>query len=113
MQGLHLAWGSDVATWCIFCGKNGMHKVPNTHILWRRSSQNITPDKSRQIAERKLMSECEFLNWTYTYFSSEKDIWEVNRALFRRNRQTLWGGCAIYSQTSAFQPESAKQVNNC
>lgn len=77
-----LAWGSDVATWCIFCGKKGMYKIPGAHVLWRRSSQNITPDKSRQIAERKLMSECEFLNWTYTYFSSEKDIWEVNRALF-------------------------------
>jgi glycosyltransferase involved in cell wall biosynthesis len=77
-----LAWGSDVATWCIFCGKKGMFKIPGAHVLWRRSSQNITPDKSRQIAERKLMSECGFLNWAYTYFSSEKDIWEVNRALF-------------------------------
>ena len=77
-----LAWGSDVATWCIFCGKKGMFKIPGAHVLWRRSSQNITPDKSRQIAERKLMSECEFLNWSYTYFSSEKDIWEVNRDFF-------------------------------
>ena len=77
-----LAWGSDVATWCIFCGKKGMFKIPGAHVLWRRSSQNITPDKSRQIAERKLKSECEFLNWSYNNFSNEKDIWEVNRALF-------------------------------
>lgn len=77
-----LAWGSDVATWCIFCGNKGMYKIPDAHVLWRRSSQNITPDKSRQIAERKLRSECEFLNWSYNYFSSEKDIWEVNRDLF-------------------------------
>ena len=77
-----LAWGSDVATWCIFCGKKGMFKISGAHVLWRRSSQNITPDKSRQIAERKLMSECEFLNWSYTYFSSEKDIWEENRDFF-------------------------------
>lgn len=77
-----LAWGSDVATWCIFCGKKGMFKISGAHVLWRRSSQNITPDKSRQIAERKLMSECEFLNWSYTYFSSEKDLWEENRDFF-------------------------------
>ena len=77
-----LAWGSDVATWCIFCGKKGMFKIPGAHVLWRRSSQNITPDKSRQIAERKLMSECEFLNWSHTYFRNQNDIWEVNRALF-------------------------------
>ena len=77
-----LAWGSDVATWCIFCGKKGMFKIPGAHVLWRRSSQNITPDKSRQIAERKLKAECEFLNWSHTYFRNQNDIWEVNRALF-------------------------------
>ena len=77
-----LAWGSDVATWCIFCGKKGMFKIPGAHVLWRRSSQNITPDKSRRIAERKLKAECEFLNWSHTYFRNQNDIWEVNRALF-------------------------------
>ena len=77
-----LAWGSDVATWCIFCGKKGMYKVTDAHVLWRRSSQNITPDKSRRIAERKLKAECEFLNWSHTYFRNQNDIWEVNRALF-------------------------------
>lgn len=25
-----------------------MFKIPGAHVLWRRSSQNITPDKSRQ-----------------------------------------------------------------
>lgn len=79
-----LAWGSDVATWCIFCGKNGMHKVPNTHILWRRSSQNITPDKSRQIAERKLMARCQSLNWAYNYFRDATDIWQTNKFIFIR-----------------------------
>lgn len=77
-----LAWGSDVATWCIFCGQKGMYKVTDACVLWRRSSLNITPDKSRQIAERKLMSEYEFLKWSYNYFSSEKDIWLVNRNFF-------------------------------
>lgn len=77
-----LAWGSDVATWCIFCGEKGMYKVPDTKVCWRRSAENITPDKSRAISERKLMAECEFLRWSYTYFRSEKDIWMVNRNLF-------------------------------
>ena len=83
-----LAWGSDVATWCMFCGKKGMFKVLNAHVCWRRSKENITPDKSILIAERKLKSECGFLNWAYTYFKNEHDIWPVNRDLFiRKMRQ--------------------------
>lgn len=81
-KNFNLAWGSDVATWCIFCGKNGMYKVPDAKVLWRRSCLNITPDNSRQIAERKLMAECEFLNWSYSYFRNENDVWAVNCNLF-------------------------------
>ena len=79
-----LAWGSDVATWCIFCGEKGMYKVPEAHVFWRRSSQNITPDKSRQISERKLMARCASLNWAYNYFSNEKEIWHTNWQIFIR-----------------------------
>lgn len=77
-----LAWGSDVATWCIFCGNKGMYKIPDAHILWRRSSHNITPDKSRQTAERKLMAECDFMVWAYAYFKEKSDIQPVNKAFF-------------------------------
>ena len=77
-----LAWGSDVATWCIFCGNKGMYKIPDTHVRWRRSSQNITPDKSRHTAERKLMAECDFLKWSYNYFKKESDIKLVNKNIF-------------------------------
>ena len=77
-----LAWGSDVATWCIFCGNKGMYKVHDAHVHWRRSSQNITPDKSRQTAERKLMAECNFMAWAYAYFKEKPDILPVNKAFF-------------------------------
>ena len=77
-----LAWGSDVATWCIFCGKKGMYKIPNAKVCWRRSSENITPDKSRVISERKLMARCESLAWAYTYFNCQPDIWNTNKYSF-------------------------------
>lgn len=77
-----LAWGSDIATWCIFCGNKGMSKVPGAHVLWRRSGQNITPDKTRRIAERKLKAESEFLVWAYTYFKEEPDILQTNKRIF-------------------------------
>lgn len=77
-----LAWGSDVATWCIFSKENGMCNIPGGLIGWRRSSQNITPTKSRETAERKLMADCAFLCWAYSYFHNETDIWQVNRRRF-------------------------------
>ena len=77
-----LAWGSDVATWIVFCGEKGMYTVPDARVKWRESSRNITPDNSRQIAERKLRAEMAFLNWSYRYFRKEPNIYAVNRAFF-------------------------------
>ena len=77
-----LAWGSDVATWCIFSNDKGMCSVPGALIGWRRSSQNITPKKTRETAERKLMADCAFLCWAYRFYHQEADIWQVNRTRF-------------------------------
>ena len=77
-----LAWGSDVATWCIFSNDKGMCSIPGALIGWRRSSQNITPCKSKEKAERKLMADCAFLCWAYNYYRHETDIWQVNRTRF-------------------------------
>ena len=77
-----LAWGSDIATWIVFCGEKGMCTVPHARIKWRQSSQNISPNYSRQIAERKLRADQNLLNWAYQYFGMEPDIYNVNRAIF-------------------------------
>lgn len=77
-----LAWGSDIATWCIFSHENGICRIPGALIGWRRSSRNITPDKSKAIAERKLIADCEFLCWAYNFFRNSVDIWQVNRERF-------------------------------
>ena len=79
-----LAWGSDVATWCIFSGSKGMYKIPDAHVLWRRSSQNITPDTTGEVAERKVMAEVAFLEWSYGYFKKENDILVTNTHWFKR-----------------------------
>lgn len=77
-----LAWGSDVASWIVFSGRKGMCTIPNARVYWRQSSQNITPDYSPQIAERKLRAQMELLNWAYRYFAEEPDIYTTNRAFF-------------------------------
>lgn len=77
-----MAWGSDVATWILFSGEKGMCTVPHARVCWRQSSQNITPDMSRQVAERKLRADVEMLNWAYMYFGDKEDIYATNRAFF-------------------------------
>lgn len=77
-----MAWGSDVATWIIFSGEKGMCTVPGARVCWRQSPQNITPNMSRQVAERKLKAEVEMLNWAYRYFGDKPDIYAANRAFF-------------------------------
>ena len=77
-----LAWGSDLAAWIVFSGRKGMNTVPDARVCWRQSSQNITPDYSRQIAERKLKAQMALLNWAYGYFAKEPDIYATNRAFF-------------------------------
>ena len=77
-----MAWGSDVATWILFSGEKGMCTVPHARVCWRQSSQNITPDMSRQVAKRKLRAEMEMLNWAYHYFDDKPDIYATNRAFF-------------------------------
>ena len=79
-----LAWGSDVATWCIFCGSKGMKKVEGAKVHWRRSGQNITPDTSREVAERKVTAEIAFLEWSYGFFKQEMDILVTNTHWFKR-----------------------------
>lgn len=77
-----LAWGSDVATWIVFSGRKGIYTVPNARVCWRKSSQNITPNYSPQIAERKLRAHLAFLHWAYRYFAKEPDIYTTSRAFF-------------------------------
>lgn len=77
-----MAWGSDIATWIVFSGEKGLCTVPHARLKWRQSSQNISPNYSRQIAERKLRADQDMLNWAYQYFGMEPDIYIANRAFF-------------------------------
>lgn len=53
-----LAWGSDFMTWLYMASETeeGIVSIdyPQTCVIWRRSSQNISPDRSRPILLRKL-----------------------------------------------------------
>lgn len=63
-----LAWGSDTATWVLFSDRKGFHTIHNAYVLWRRSDQNISPDLSSSIVERKVNALLSFLSWGKQYF---------------------------------------------
>jgi len=58
-QNFDLAWGSDFMTWLKMAAacENGIYTVSDGEencVLWRRSDQNISPQKSRPIVIRKI-----------------------------------------------------------
>ena len=59
-QSFDLAWGSDFMTWLKMAAncKNGIItiKKTNTYVKWRKSAENITPNKTKPILKRKLNS---------------------------------------------------------
>ena len=107
-----LAWGSDIATWIVFCGEKGMCTVPHARVKWRQSSQNISPNYSRQIAERKLRADQNLLNWAYQYFGMEPDIYTVNRAIFickiHQYKKHVSKACLKEAFTSFFEVHGRK-----
>lgn len=67
-----LAWGSDTATWAIFCGEKGMYTISGPYVLWRCSSENITPDYTPSIVERKVKALNEFFRWSFDFFKKHR-----------------------------------------
>lgn len=61
-QNYDLAWGSDFMTWLKFAEAcKGIYTINNddAHVRWRSSSENISPNKSREIQIRKISSQIE------------------------------------------------------
>lgn len=81
-----LAWGSDTATWVLFSERKGFHTISGSFIHWRCSGENISPDVSIPIAERKVEALSNFFTWGYAYFSSrgQNCFWANLRAMINR-----------------------------
>ena len=70
-QNFDLAWGSDTATWIKFSSDKGMYTIPKSKILWRESSQNISPNHSTPIVIRKTNALLDFFQWSFNYFQNK------------------------------------------
>lgn len=84
-----LAWGSDTATWAIFSAKKGFRCINGSKVLWRSSSQNITPNVSEPIAIRKMDALLCFLEWGYGFYENmgKSVFWTNVRAYINRMSQ--------------------------
>jgi len=65
-----LAWGSDTATWIIFSERNGFNTIDGAFVQWRNSDENISPNLSNPIVERKVNALLDFFEWSFDYFKS-------------------------------------------
>lgn len=69
-QNYDLAWGSDFITWLKFAEAcKGIYTINNNnaHVRWRSSSENISPDKSRDTQIRKINSQIKVAQYIQEY----------------------------------------------
>lgn len=56
-QNFDLAWGSDFISWLKFADAvDGIVTCDNAKVLWRKSAENISPNKSNPVLVRKIRS---------------------------------------------------------
>lgn len=72
-QHFDLAWGSDTATWVKFMQFTGMKSIRGAKVLWRCSDQNISPNNSKHIVERKINALISYYQWSKDFFE-ERNI---------------------------------------
>lgn len=67
-QQFPMAWGSDIATWIKFADDRGIRTVEGDYVYWRKSNENITPSKSKEMAVKKIRIETDYYTWVNNYF---------------------------------------------
>lgn len=70
-QNFDLAWGSDFISWVKFAEAAGsIDTCEKARVLWRKSNENISPNKSNPILVRKIYSLIENSKWLLDFTSS-------------------------------------------
>ena len=71
-QNFDMAWGSDIATWVKLGMNKGIKTIKGGKVMWRFSSQNITPKMDSTIAAKKVAANIEYIDWSNGYFNNKK-----------------------------------------
>lgn len=63
-QNFDLAWGSDFISWVKFAdAAGGIETCEKANVVWRKSNENISPDKSIPVLIRKIHSLTDNAKW--------------------------------------------------
>lgn len=63
-QNFDLAWGSDFISWVKFAdAAGGIETCDNASVIWRKSNENISPNKSNPVLVRKINSLIKNAKW--------------------------------------------------
>lgn len=74
-QNFDLAWGSDTATWMKFAQRKGMYTIQSdSRVLWRTSTQNISPDNSQPTVIRKTDALVDYYKWVWEFMKSHNQL---------------------------------------
>lgn len=101
-QNFDLAWGSDFISWVKFAdASGGIETCDNAKVLWRKSNENISPDKSNYILSRKINALIDNAKWLldftskrgygHKWFYTKYPLGEIkrNRQLLTKRQRTL------------------------
>lgn len=79
-QKFDLAWCSDDATWIKLGKRNGIININDAIVYWRYSTINISSiHTERDILERKLYAQVEFIKWIYLQSKNNSINIEINK----------------------------------
>lgn len=71
-ENFDLAWGSDFISWVKFADiAGGIDTCKNDCVIWRKSNENISPDKTSPILIRKINSLIENSRWLADFSKSK------------------------------------------
>jgi GT2 family glycosyltransferase len=78
------AWASDDATWALIGKDKGIYTIPDSHVLWRISDQNISNKQDFNISCQKLEAVIQYINWCKKNFkNSISDYLLLDWAVFQ------------------------------
>lgn len=100
-QNFDMAWGSDFISWVKFSdAAGGIVTSDHAKVLWRKSNENISPDKSNPVFVRKIHSLISNAKWILDFtsqkgygnkwFYTKYPLGEIrrNKALLSREQKT-------------------------
>ena len=71
---LPLCWATDDAAVIMFGQRKTICRIPGARVFWRKSGQNITPDRSFKKRKQKLQAICMFLQWLHGELQKPRDL---------------------------------------